>query len=114
MRRFAGISTFLRLPHVTDLAGVDVAPIALGGDHGVLLAELRAAAQRYGPLALIEFDSHPDTWDQYLGQRYAHGTVVRRAVEEGLIDPSRSTQLGLRVGLYAPMTTTRRATWASP
>jgi agmatinase len=181
--RFAGITTFLRLPHVTDLEGVDVAvvglpfdttvtfrtgarfgpkgiregslslrpdyspsqriqifdrvsavdfgdsrvvpgfiepslelmeetlrplheagvvPIGLGGDHSVLLAELRAAARRHGPLALLQFDSHPDTWDQYFGQRYTHGTVVRRAVEEGLVDATRSAQFGLRGGLYGP------------
>lgn len=181
--RFAGITTFLRLPQVTELAGVDVAviglpfdtgvtfrtgarfgpqgiregslslrpdynpaqrlqvfehvsavdygdsavvpgfigpslelmaetlsplheagtvPIGLGGDHSVLLAELRAAARRHGPLALLQFDAHPDTWDEYFGQRYTHGTVVRRAVEEGLIDPARSAQFGLRGGLYGP------------
>ena len=181
--RFAGISTFLRLPHVTDLEGVDVAfvglpfdtgvtfrvgarfgpkairegslalrpnyspaqrvavfervsavdygdapvvpgvtgrsmelmtaalrplheagvvPIGFGGDHSVLLAELRAAAAVHGPLALVHFDSHQDTWDQYFGEKYTHGTVVRRAVEEGLIDPARSTQMGMRGGVYGP------------
>jgi agmatinase len=181
--RFAGISTFLRLPHITRLDGVDVAfvglpfdtgvafragarfgpkairegslalrpnynpaqrvavferlsaidygdapvvpgftersmehmaetlgpmheagviPIAFGGDHSVLLAELRAAAQRHGPLALLQFDSHTDTWDQDFGERYTHGTVVRRAVEEGLVDASRSTLMGMRGGLNGP------------
>ena len=179
--RFAGISTFLRLPHVTQLAGVDVAfvglpfdtgvafragarfgpkavregslalranynpaqrvavferlsaidygdapvvpgfterslermaetltqvheagvvPIAFGGDHTVLLAELRAAAKRHGPLALLQFDAHSDTWDQCFGEKYTHGTVVRRAVEEGIVDPERSTLMGMRGGLY--------------
>lgn len=186
MPRFAGTSTFLRLPQVTDLSGVDVAvvglpfdtavsfrtgarfgpkgiregslalrpdynpaqrlqvwehvsavdygdsvvapgstetslalmeqtlreihdaddlgavPLGLGGDHSVLLAELRAAAARYGPLALVQFDAHADTWDEYFGQKYTHGTVIRRAVEEGLVDPERSTQLGMRGGLYEP------------
>lgn len=181
--RFAGISTFLRLPHMTHLDGVDVAfvglpfdtgvtfragarfgpkavregslalranynpaqrvavfdrlsaidygdatvvpgftersmdrmaetlelmheaeviPIAFGGDHTVLLAELRAAAKRHGSLALLQFDSHTDTWDEYFGEKYTHGTVVRRAVEEGLIDPVRSTLMGMRGGLYGP------------
>jgi agmatinase len=180
--RFAGISTFLRLPHVTELEGVDVAfiglpfdtgasfragarfgpkairegslalrpnfnpaqrvavfdrlsaidygdstvvpgftdrsmermattlaplyaagvvPIGFGGDHSVLLAELRAAAAVHGPLALVHFDAHQDTWDEYFGEKYTHGTIVRRAVEEGLIDPARSTQMGMRGGLYA-------------
>jgi agmatinase len=181
--RFAGISTFLRLPHVTDLAGVDVAfvglpfdtgvsfragarfgpkairegsltlrpfynpaqrvqvfdrvsavdfgdspvvpgftdrsygkmhetlkevhasgavPIAFGGDHGVLLPELRAAAKRHGALALLLFDAHTDSADEAFGEKYTHGTAVRRAVEEGLIDPSRSTLLGMRGGQYGP------------
>jgi agmatinase len=181
--RFAGISTFLRLPHVTRLDGVDVAtiglpfdtgvtartgsrfgpkavregslalrpnynpaqriavfdrlsvvdygdapvvpgfvarslermqetlavihaagavPIGFGGDHSVMLAELRAAAKQHGALALVQFDAHTDTWDEYFGERYTHGTVVRRAVEEGLVDPARSALLGMRGGLYSP------------
>jgi agmatinase len=181
--RFAGISTFLRLPHVTETEGVDVAviglpfdtgasfragarfgpkairegslairpdynpaqrvqvferlsvvdwgdasvvpgfidrslerledaltplfdagivPLGFGGDHSVLLAELRAAAKRHGPLALVHFDSHGDTWDAYFGEKYTHGTVVRRAAEEGLIEPHRSTQMGMRGGVYGP------------
>jgi agmatinase len=181
--RFAGISTFLRLPHIIDLAGVDVAfvglpfdtgvsfragarfgpkairegsltlrpyynpaqrvmvfdrlsavdfgdspvvpgftdrsydkmcatlrevyaagavPIAFGGDHGVLLPELRAAAERHGPLALLLFDSHTDSADESFGEKYTHGTAVRRAIEEGLIDPARSTLLGMRGGMYEP------------
>jgi agmatinase len=178
--RFAGISTFLRLPHVTDLRGVDVAvvglpfdtgvsfragarfgprairegslslrpfyspaqrvevfarvsaidfgdapvvpgftdrsndrmcaalrtihaagavPLGLGGDHSVLLPELRAAADKHGPLGLVLFDAHTDTRDEDFGERYTHSTVVRRAVEEGLIDASRSTLLGVRGGM---------------
>jgi agmatinase len=77
-----------------------VVPLGLGGDHTVLLAELRAAAARHGPLALVLFDAHADAWDEHFGERYTHGTPVRRAVEEGLIDPSRSTLLGMRGGLY--------------
>jgi agmatinase len=181
--RFAGISTFLRLPHTTDLDGVDVAvvglpfdtgasfrvgarfgprglrdasssfradydpeldvqpfehlsavdygdapvvpgaagpslermagalgsihragvvPIGLGGDHTVLLAELRAAAATHGPVAVVQFDSHCDTRDVYYGERYTHGTVLRRAVEEGLVDAARSTLMGMRGGLAGP------------
>jgi agmatinase len=181
--RFAGISTFLRLPHTTHLDGVDVAfvglpfdtgvsfragarfgpkairegslslrpdyniaqrvalferlsaidygdapvvpgftdrsydkmaialrevheagavPIGFGGDHSVLLAELRAAAATHGPVALLHFDAHSDTWDEYFGEKYTHGTVVRRATEEGLIDAARSTLMGMRGGLYSP------------
>ncbi len=181
--RFAGISTFLRLPHTTHLEGVDVAfvglpfdtgvsfragarfgpkairegslsirpdynmsqrvavferlsaidygdapvvpgftdrsydkmaqalrtvheagavPIGFGGDHSVLLAELRAAAATHGPVALIQLDAHSDTWDEYFGEKFTHGTVVRRATEEGLIDAARSTLMGMRGGLYGP------------
>jgi agmatinase len=186
--RFAGIRTFMRAPHTTDLAGVDAAvygipfdtatsyrtgarfgpeairsasallrpynpalevnvveslsivdygdfpvspgdtertygqvekalapiveagvfPLALGGDHSVTLAELRVLAGKQGavgikqgPLALIQFDAHGDTWDEYFGQRFFHGTTFKRAVEEGLIDPTVSVQAGLRGSLYS-------------
>src|SRR5918999_5330856 len=77
-----------------------VVPIVLGGDHSIALPELRAAAAVHGPLALVQFDSHADTWDAYFGQKYNHGTPFRRAVEEGLLDPSRSIQVGMRGSLY--------------
>jgi agmatinase len=178
--RFAGIRTFMRAPHVTDLAGVDavvygipfdtatsyrtgprfgpeairsasalirpynpalgvdvvealsivdygdvpvspgdtertyaqveealapvvaagVFPLALGGDHSVTLAELRALARRHGPLALVQLDAHGDTWEQYFGQRYFHGTTFKRAAEEGVLAPDASVQAGLRGSLY--------------
>jgi agmatinase len=78
-----------------------VVPIVLGGDHSVALPELRAAASVHGPLALVQFDSHPDTWDSYFGERHTHGTPFRRALEEGLLDTSRSIQVGMRGSLYA-------------
>lgn len=78
----------------------DVVPIVLGGDHSVALPELRAAAAVHGPLALVQFDSHADTWDAYFGQKYNHGTVFRRAVEEGLLSPEHSIQVGMRGSLY--------------
>jgi len=80
----------------------DALPLVLGGDHLVALAELRALAERHGPLGLVLLDSHPDTWDSYNGQRYFHGTPFRRAVEEGLLDPSRSLMAGMRGTLYGP------------
>src|SRR5436190_727566 len=178
--RFAGIRTFMRLPHVTDLAGVDalaygipfdtatsyrtgsrfgpeairsasallrpynpaldvdvvetlslvdygdvpvspgdtertyaqveeaLAPVveagvfaaAMGGDHSVTLAELRVLARKHGPLALVQLDAHGDTWDEYFGQRYFHGTTFLRALEEKLIEPAASVQAGLRGSLY--------------
>lgn len=77
-----------------------VSPIVLGGDHSIALAELRAAAEVHGPLALVQFDSHADTWDSYFGMSYTHGTPFRRAVEERLLDTSRSIQVGMRGSLY--------------
>jgi agmatinase len=178
--RFSGITTFFRLPHVTDVKGVDVAvvgfpfdtgvtfrigarfgpaairamsaalrpynphfridifqhcsaidygdlptvpgaieesnrrataallpvlqagtiPIVLGGDHSISLPELRAIAQVHGPVALVHYDAHTDTYSEYFGQRYTHGTPFRRAIEEGLIDTAHSVQLGQRGSLY--------------
>jgi agmatinase len=77
-----------------------VVPIVLGGDHSVALPELRAAAAAHGPLALVQFDAHPDTWDSYFGERHTHGTPFRRAVEEGLLLPERSIQVGMRGSLF--------------
>jgi agmatinase len=77
-----------------------VFPLVLGGDHSIALPELRAAAAVHGPLALAQFDSHPDTWDSYFGERHTHGTPFRRAVEEGLLDTSRSIQVGMRGSIY--------------
>jgi agmatinase len=178
--RFAGIRTFMRLPHVTDLEGVDAAavgipfdtgtsyrtgarfgpeairsasallrpfhpvfgvdlvealsvvdygdlpvapgdtgetfrrveaafgplveagvfPLVLGGDHSITLPELRVLAGVHGPMALVQLDSHTDTWEAYFGQRYFHGTTFKRAVEEGLLAPDASVQAGMRGGLY--------------
>ncbi len=86
-----------------EAAGIfnhSVTPIFLGGDHSVSLPLLRAAAKKYGALALIHFDSHSDLWQGYFGDKDTHGTPFRRALEEGLIDPSRSIQVGLRGSLY--------------
>jgi agmatinase len=178
--RYSGIRTFMRLPHVTDLSGVDFAivgvpfdtggtyrvgarfgpegirkesmllrpynpaldiaifdvcsgvdygdlptipgylpeshsaiteaaatvfasgatPIFLGGDHSVSLPLLRAAAAKYGPVALVHFDAHNDLWHGYFGGKDTHGTPFRRALEEHLIDVRRSSQIGLRGSLY--------------
>ncbi|HVD09065.1 MAG TPA: agmatinase [Gaiellaceae bacterium] len=84
---------------LAEVVDAGVTTLCLGGDHTVLLAELRALARKHGPLALIQLDSHHDLWDEYFGQKLFHGSVVRRAVEEGLVDPSRSIQAGLRGSL---------------
>jgi agmatinase len=78
------------------------APLAVGGDHSVTLPILRSVARRHGPLGLVHFDAHPDTWDEYFGSRYFHGTTFRRAVEEGLLDTRRVVQIGIRGPLYGP------------
>jgi agmatinase len=82
-----------------DVVRAGVTTLCLGGDHTVLLAELRALAPVHGPLALVQLDAHHDLWDEYFGQKLFHGSVVRRALEEGLIDPARSIQAGLRGSL---------------
>jgi agmatinase len=84
-----------------EVARAGVTTLCLGGDHTVLLAELRALAAVHGPLALVQLDSHHDLWDEYFGQKLFHGSVVRRAVEEDLVDAERSVQAGLRGSLSA-------------
>ena len=66
-----------------------------------MLGELRAHAAVHGPLGVVLFDAHADTWEQYYGERYFHGTPFKRAFEEGLIDPSRSLLAGMRGSLNA-------------
>jgi agmatinase len=75
--------------------------VAIGGDHTIALPLLRATARRHGPLALVHFDAHLDTWDTYFGQRFTHGTPFRRAWEEGLLRTERSVHVGLRGPLYS-------------
>ena len=74
--------------------------VAVGGDHTVALPLLRATAKQHGPLALVHFDAHLDTWDTYFGQRFTHGTPFRRAWEENLLLRDRSAHVGLRGPLY--------------
>ncbi|GBQ28172.1 agmatinase [Gluconacetobacter azotocaptans] len=77
-------------------------PLGVGGDHLTTLPVLRAVA-RSGPVGLIQFDAHSDTNDTYFGNSpYTHGTPFRRAIEEGILDPKRMIQIGLRGSLYDP------------
>lgn len=71
-------------------------PITLGGDHTIALPILRAMARKYGPVGLVHVDAHADINDTMFGEKIAHGTPFRRAVEEGLINPHRTVQIGLR------------------
>jgi agmatinase len=86
---------------LAPIVAAGAVPLVLGGDHSIVLGELRAHARRHGPLGLVLLDAHADTWDDYYGERYFHGTPFRRALEEGLIDPHRSLLAGMRGTLYA-------------
>ncbi|WP_030485567.1 agmatinase [Nocardioides aequoreus] len=74
--------------------------VTVGGDHTIALPLLRAAVERHGPVALVHFDAHLDTWDTYFGAEYTHGTPFRRAVEEGLLDTEALSHVGTRGPLY--------------
>ena len=76
--------------------------LALGGDHTIALPLLRTVSRRHGPVALLHFDAHLDTWDTYFGARYTHGTPFRRAWEEGLLLEDRSLHVGIRGPLFSP------------
>jgi len=75
--------------------------LGLGGDHSVALPLMRAAAAAHGALSLLQLDAHTDTWDSYFGSRLSHGTIMRRAAEDGVIDAAASVQIGLRGPLYS-------------
>jgi agmatinase len=87
---------------MSQILEAGVTPVVLGGDHSITLAELRAVAGHFGPVALIQFDSHGDVWHGYFGGKDTHGTPFRRAAEEGLLDLARSSQIGLRGSTYGP------------
>ncbi|NRA55533.1 MAG: agmatinase [Gammaproteobacteria bacterium] len=71
-------------------------PLTLGGDHTIALPILRALAKKHGPIGMVHIDAHADINDHMFGEKIAHGTPFRRAVEEGLLDPKRVIQIGLR------------------
>jgi len=74
--------------------------LTLGGDHTVALPMLRAVSAAHGPVAVVHFDAHLDTWDTYFGAAYTHGTPFRRAAEEGLLDRTGCLHVGIRGPLY--------------
>lgn len=88
--------------YLSEVVEAGVIPISLGGDHSITLAELRAVAKEHGPVSLIHFDSHADINKEVFGEKYNHGTPFRRAIEENLIEPSKSIQIGMRGSLYDP------------
>jgi agmatinase len=75
-------------------------PLCVGGDHSILLPILRSIHATHGPVALIQLDAHSDTWDEYWGVKYSHGTPVRRAIEERLLDEPYILQVGIRGQWY--------------
>ncbi len=74
--------------------------VTIGGDHTIALPLLRSLHAQHGPIALLHFDAHLDTWDTYFGAPYTHGTPFRRAVEEGLLDTEAISHVGIRGPLY--------------
>lgn len=86
---------------LAPLCAAGAVPLVLGGDHSVALGELRAHASAGPPPALLLIDAHADTWDEYYGERIFHGTFLRRAIEEGIVDPARSLIAGVRGSLYS-------------
>ncbi len=89
----------------------DTIPMGIGGDHSITLPILRAMAAKHGPLALVHVDAHADVNDDMFGERETHGTVFRRAFEEGLIKPNKTFQIGLRGTGYAATDFTEARGW---
>ncbi|MFC4783861.1 agmatinase [Nocardioides sp. MAHUQ-72] len=83
-----------------ELSGTSRSLLTLGGDHTIALPLLRVQHERHGPVAVLHFDAHLDTWDTYFGAPYTHGTPFRRAAEEGLVDFDHSLHVGIRGPLY--------------
>ena len=82
--------------HIAGILAQDTATVTLGGDHYITLPILEAYAEKYGPLSLLQFDAHTDTWADDDMERIDHGTFLYKAVKLGLVDPSRSIQVGIR------------------
>ncbi|GAA6192217.1 agmatinase [Phaeobacter sp. NW0010-22] len=89
----------------------DVIPVAMGGDHSITLPILRAIAAKHGPVALVHVDAHADVNDEMFGERETHGTVFRRAYEEGLIQADKTYQIGIRGSGYAADDFTEAQGW---
>ena len=87
--------------HYDDILATGAKPVSLGGDHTIALPILRALHRKHGPLALIHVDAHADINDVMFGEKIAHGTIFRRALEEGLVTGEKMTQIGLRATGYS-------------
>jgi agmatinase len=88
--------------HIAGIVAAGAIPLAIGGDHSISLPVLRALARVHGPLGLVQFDSHIDTWDGDFGSKLFHGSPFYYAVTEGLVDPRRFVQVGIRGPMYGP------------
>jgi agmatinase len=86
--------------HLAPVYRAGILPLLLGGDHSLTMAEMRALAEVAGPISVVHFDAHGDVLDDYYGVKHFHGTMFRRAVEEGIVDPSRSVQAGMRGSVH--------------
>ncbi len=86
---------------LNEIADAGARTLCVGGDHSILLPILRSVHRRFGPVALVQFDAHNDTWGGYFGSPHSHGTPVRRAVEEGLLLDGSVLQVGLRGQVYS-------------
>ena len=86
---------------IKQMTDANVVPLSVGGDHSISLPILRSVAAS-GPVALIHIDAHTDTWDQFQGSKFNHGSPFRRATEEGLIDPTKTIQIGIRGAQNSP------------
>ena len=87
--------------HFSEVLAAGAKTVSLGGDHTISLPILRAQHRIHGPLALVHVDAHADTNDEMFGEKITHGTIFRRAIEEGLVNPAKMTQIGLRATGYA-------------
>lgn len=85
-----------------EIVDAGIVPLSFGGDHLVALGVLRGVTESRGPVAVLQIDAHLDTWDTYFGSKYTHGSFMKRAIEEELIDVNHTLQVGIRGPLFSP------------
>jgi guanidinobutyrase len=87
--------------HYDNIMAKDIKPVTVGGDHTITLPILRALHKKHGTMALVHIDAHADINDSMFGEKECHGTIFRRAIEEGLVDPKKMVQIGQRATGYS-------------
>lgn len=87
--------------HYDEIVKHNIIPMTMGGDHTVTLPILRALHKKHGTMALVHIDAHADINDSMFGEKECHGTIFRRAIEEGLVDPNKMIQIGQRATGYS-------------